>query len=769
MITKEDKLGMSQRMIGLPALMHLTENAVRFFLATVLAGAEILDGCSMGGVAVVAVSGPGTAGLAALLGACFGYLCFQGLVEGLRYVAACVLVYALSFAFCDVSLCHRSWFMPTAAALLNGVVSFIYLSEDGWRIQQVILFLTEITLTAALAYFYRLAFDALEDTRAEGGLTVRQIVGILALCCTILITLNQVTLLDELSLGRILAALITMMAGWQGGVGTGSALGIAAGLAMDFADLSVPYYSMTFGFAGLISGVFWKQGRLMTAVAYAVASGAAVLWTWQSGPRIGLIYEVFVASLIFLLMPERLLRRLSALVRQDGISDNADRARQYAVRHLTATAAAFRELATGLSEVVRASSMNKGKAASIFDRAADRVCVRCALREVCWNRDYQSTRAALNDALPVLLDKGRGTANDYPAWFATKCVEFRAFSAAVNEELAAWLTRRQYQARARENRATVCRQYEQLAGALEKAATELSQELAVDTPRQRRIQQRLAALGLEGESAVYYDEYGHLRVEIAGTKLTVLESQEEQEKLAQLMGVPLRRDEGKEKGSVCLVQSEPLMAVVGVAAREKDGQNVSGDAGAWFKDEAGRLHIFLCDGMGSGQSAREDSTCAVELLERFLRAGVEPIEALRTLNDSLALRGEERGGFTTIDLLRFDLFTGEGTIYKLGAAATYVRRGEKTLRLTGQSFPAGLSAQGSTADVIHLKLSAGDWLIMASDGVTGGEDSWIIDALQNWEGGSPRQLAQDLLEGAAQRQLVKDDRTVVVLKVCPRS
>lgn len=107
------------------------------------------------------------------------------------------------------------------------------------------------------------------------------------------------------------------------------------------------------------------------------------------------------------------------------------------------------------------------------------------------------------------------------------------------------------------------------------------------------------------------------------------------------------------------------MAVAGIAARQKEGQTVSGDAGAWFKDEAGRLHIFLCDGMGSGPEAHADSAGAIGLLEKFLRAGLEPTQALVTLNGALALRGEERGGFTTIDLLRVDLFTGKGALFKL--------------------------------------------------------------------------------------------------------
>jgi len=755
--------------IGLPVLICVAENLIRFFLAAVLAGAEVFDGYAMGGVAITAVSGAGAAGFTALLGACFGYLCFQGMVEGLRYIAACILVYALSFAFWDLPFFRLTWFMPAAAALLNGAVGFIYLSEKGWRPAQIIYFLTEIALTAVFAYFFRLALSLWDEPKQEEGISVRQTVGILVLSGAVLLTLEQIPLLGALSLGRVMACLLCMLAGWKGGVGIGAAVGFSAGLAMDFAAASSPYFVMIYGFSGLMAGVFYKQGRLLTAVAYSLSATAALLWTWDSGPRWEVLYEVFSAFTCFLLLPDKLLRRISLLTPTGVPPDSAKRARAYTVRRLNSAAAAFRDLSNELQEAVQAMAPAHSSARAVFDRAADRVCVRCTLRELCWSRDYQATRSALNDALPLLLDKGRGTAAEYPPWFTAKCVEFKAFSSAVNEELAAHLARRQYQSRARENRGAVCRQYAQLAGVLEKASDQLAAELTPDPLRQRRVQQRLAALGLEGESAVYYDELGHLRVEIAGTRLTVLDSEEERSRLSSLMGTPLRRENTGERGSICLVQSEPYMAVVGVAARQKDGQEVSGDAGAWFKDDRGNLHIFLCDGMGSGPRARADSSLALELLEKFLRAGVDPGEALRTLNDSLALRGEEKGGFSTIDLLRLDLFTGKGTLYKMGAAPTYLRRGDKVSRLSGQSLPAGLTLQGGgVPDVLPLSLSPGDWLVMASDGVTGGEDSWVSDALIHWEGDSPRLLARDLLEGAAARRVPDDDRTVVALRFTAR-
>ena len=173
--------------------------------------------------------------------------------------------------------------------------------------------------------------------------------------------------------------------------------------------------------------------------------------------------------------------------------------------------------------------------------------------------------------------------------------------------------------------------------------------------------------------------------------------------------------------------------------------------------------------MGSGPEAHEDSAGAVGLLEQFLRAGVDPTQALITLNGALALRGEEEGGFTTIDLLRLDLFTGKGAVYKFGAAPTYVRRRGQVRRLAGASLPAGAEGENVRPDVLPLEAGDGDWIVMASDGVTGGEEDWVAEALEQWEGDSPRLLAQQLLEGCLRRETGQDDKTVVAVKLAWRT
>lgn len=209
------------------------------------------------------------------------------------------------------------------------------------------------------------------------------------------------------------------------------------------------------------------------------------------------------------------------------------------------------------------------------------------------------------------------------------------------------------------------------------------------------------------------------------------------------------------------------MAVAGVSARKKNGETVSGDAGAWFKNDDGNLFVLLCDGMGSGPDAHRESTLAIRLLEKFLRAGVEPEDALRTLNSALALRGETEGGFTTIDLFQLDLFTGEAGIYKLGAAPTYIKRKGLVSRVTGASFPAGLNGgENSGPDVARLRLEDGDCAVLVSDGVTAGEeDGWLKTALAAFDGTDPKGLAGLIMEESARREGATDDRTAVVLAV----
>lgn len=658
-------------------LAVLTEMAIHFLLAAVLAGAALFRGRAPLGVSFAAAAGSGLFGASALVGACFGSLTALEFSTGLRYASAAILTFALHFAFYDWKLLRRPWAMPLVAGALTAFTGVIVQSRGGWTAEGAADLVLESLLTAAAAWAFRGALAPMLRRKKDRPSAAARRVGPLALLCACLAAIAPMTILGVPALG--------------------------------------------------IAGV--------------------------------------LACVLLLLAPERVMAWLGARPVPERAADPG--AQRLVQQKLERTAQAFQTLYDSLRSAFRGPD-NDNDVATVFDRAAGRQCRACTLRNRCWKTDYNSTFNALNDATPAMVERGRAEKGDFPRHFADRCIHFPEFVAVVNEELTALFYRRQYNARIRESRAAVCRQYAQLSDLLGEAAAELSRELTPDVPAGRRLGQQLAEWKLDVRATVCRDSRGLLRVEAEGPGCAALNRPGRIKELSALLGVPLRVELGEED-ALSLIQQEPLMAVAGVAARKKTGETVSGDAGTYFKRHDGKLYLLLCDGMGSGPDANRESTLAVRLLEQLLQAGVDAPRALTTLSSALALRGEETGGFTTVDLLQLDLFTGEGELFKLGAAPTYIKKGKDVRRLSGRSLPAGLAeGESSALDRFPLRLSPGDCVLMISDGVCPGpEDGWLRERLAGFDGTSPKELARELVT----RDLkdATDDRTALVIRLDRRT
>ena len=107
----------------------------------------------------------------------------------------------------------------------------------------------------------------------------------------------------------------------------------------------------------------------------------------------------------------------------------------------------------------------------IFDRAAEVVCRGCALRDICWNKEYLSTFNAFNDATPAILERGRAEGSDFVSHFANRCIHFPQLISAINTEVTALLLRRQYRRQLDQERARTRGQYAQLSELVVQAMT----------------------------------------------------------------------------------------------------------------------------------------------------------------------------------------------------------------------------------------------------------------------------------------------------------
>ena len=203
-------------------------------------------------------------------------------------------------------------------------------------------------------------------------------------------------------------------------------------------------------------------------------------------------------------------------------------------------------------------------------------------------------------------------------------------------------------------------------------------------------------------------------------------------------------------------EQKPHRFIPEVAMSTKSHREENGDKCLWFPGTGSDYYVLLCDGMGTGAGAARESREAAELLKGLLQAGFPAEYALRSLNSLAVLR--ELGGCTTVDLLRLQLDTGRGTLYKWGAAGSYLLKNGQLRKIGTASPPPGLSVQARET-VDRLSLSGGEVLILLSDGA--GEDMLLRTTWTAPEP-SPGGLAATLVEHGAEEG---DDATVAVVRL----
>ena len=735
--------------------------------------ARVLAGGAPLGMALVAATPPGLVGVCALLGASLGYLVSGGLDWGIRYLASSVLVYTIAFIFQELSIYRQSFFMPACTALVMAMTGFL----DSFSLtagESALPLAAELFLETVLAfggcYFFREAL--LGNSHAGESAELRYSVSVMITGSCLLMALAPLTLFEVLSLGRVLALLLVMCSAMKGGMLTGAAVGTVLGLAMDIAGSGSPFYTMAYAFSGLLSGVFGKHGRVIFVLSFILSGALAVVFAWQSGVQLGALFESFCASVIFMVLPARLLGQFALLLQNLEKGSGETGLRRFVAGRVKNLSEAYGDL----FEMVRKNveePYNDENIARVFDRAADEVCAACKHKNRCWNQEYVDTLSAMNDASQAMIANGSLTIGDLPGFFREKCIGLPAFVAAVNGQLRGLAYRRQLRLRLSENRNVAWGQYLDVAQVLGSVAGELGSPSGADPLAERRLLRYLKGLEMEAEAAVYRDGSGRLRIVIESGRLSPLTKDPSYlEKLSELVGVRLCQsgELGPDSSRLTLLEAEPLAVSVGIAALKKKGESVSGDKGSYFKTDGGVLCVILSDGMGCGDEAARDSDQVVSILEKFLRSGVDPAVAMKILNSVMLLRSGDSWGFATVDLMCVDLFSGETCFYKYGAAPSYVKSGKSIRRIKGESLAAGLSlGEGAAPDLVRMRLRPGSTAVIASDGVLAdSEDDWLRELLQK-ELPDMKTLAKSVLREAERLYGSGDDMTVLTVRVEERA
>lgn len=306
-----------------------------------------------------------------------------------------------------------------------------------------------------------------------------------------------------------------------------------------------------------------------------------------------------------------------------------------------------------------------------------------------------------------------------------------------------------------------------------------SQKCPIRKTVEAKVIQELKILGVNVQSLLLIrnsqDKFEvYITLKCRGNKL--VSSVKVKEILEREMKVSLIADEGNRnllsKEYMMFVFHEKPMFQLATAVRflSRYEDEPSGDNYYIGNVRDGQKLVMISDGMGSGLKASEASQNLIDAMEELLMAGIDNQMAIKLVN--MYLSEKNKGEiFATMDMLLVDLYTGQGRLFKQGAATTYIKRRKWIEEIKSTSLPMGVDEE-ACCEQLSKKIYNQDIILMLSDGVYEdliyeNKEDYIRNLLINMEYDDVEQVADYIIENVTRnsRKELSDDATIIVCKL----
>lgn len=558
------------------------------------------------------------------------------------------------------------------------------------------------------------------------------------------------------NIGRLLAGFVMLAASDRRNVltcalpGAAALAGLCASGGTDMAGAGVVCL------AAILSCTLARFGKITKAVGY-VFFGCVGILTWGIIDGSWRVFAELAASgAAYAMIPSRLL----------GAADN-DRADNTAARVISERLGFAAGAVSGVSAGLEATADTLERRYSeslpqVADKAADKCCRGCPNNMVCWGQKYELFHGEFNRLVKQLRSGGDISEQSMSPLASAECIDRSGVIRSVRRAYEQYLMNSGEQQRIRELRRVYSDQLTSLSEILTDMGSSAGKIRTGSRTAERRAENVLRECGLTAPSAfVTFGKGGRMRLEAYGSGEIKSDREYMGELLIRALGREFDLPEVSTSGGrvrVTAAERALLSAEIGACQLNRGKNRVCGDYFDSFTDPSGALYIVLSDGMGSGSRARIDSALACSMAVRLLKSGISLSAALETVNTALLVKSADES-FATLDICRIDLNTGECVIYKAGAAATYIKSGDRMLRAVLSSPPIG-SGGRVTVPAQKFHISAGDVIIMTTDGASLDEE-WLSRELSK-DISSSTELAERIARAARSSENGREDDISII-------
>lgn len=636
-------------------------------------------------------------------------------------------------------------------------------------------------LVFPIYYVVSYTLKCIEEINTQHFFSIDEIVSIELFICLLIVGIGTLSI-NDISFRNIAAILFIIALAFISDTNMGAGAGITMGIILGFATGNLMESIAIYGACGLVAGIFRESGKLFTALSFNIIF---VIVTLYSGVFNNISFiEALVGTGIFLLIPKKIYNKISLEINKDKKVGHFSEVRFAEIKdELTERLKDFTEVLSimgkSLNNLVgndKLAIKNKGNA--LVENLSDRTCSDCDMRYMCWKRELHQTYNAFSD----LIRNYENNSGAFPHELEKKCIKKYALVKNLENIMNIYMVNETLKSRLGEGRKILSNHINNMSVTISEIVDEFGNELHLCTDVEKSIKKSLLKYGINfGSLICYNDKNGRIKIKMQmencmgsqtciKTVLPIIS-----ETIGKNMSIGSEGCNINSKNNMCeiVIEEAPKYHINShVAVATKEGEKFTGDSYSYGRTKDGNYITVISDGMGSGPEAGLESKVSVEIIEKFMEVGFDEKIAIDAVNAIMSIKFSEDEKFSTLDMNKIDLYTGNAKFMKVGAIESFIKRGNKVEVINSNTLPFGVLEEPDV-DTVEKQVSNGDVIVSISDGILdvkndGSFDTtWLIEFLKNTKYRQPKDLSIAILEKAKELSggKAKDDMTVVVSKV----
>lgn len=692
-----------------------------------------------------------------MAGALFGFLVTGKLLSALSVISGMLLIMGIKLFVSPKTSRPIRVITAVASALTILFLGAVSIKEPSQGVSVVAATLIGGSFTFLLGEAFEMAHEKIRIS-TENPMSAAVAAG---LCACLVSALSGLSF-SVFNLGIILAAFITLFSARKLGFAGAAAGGAVCAFGLAIGGVE-PKATAAVAAAGIVSGLLWEKNRITQIAAFLLTTASALLML-GSETAIPHAINLALGAFIYLAFPEKLLDyRIKATAKTITSADYRDVISQ----KLNFAADTIEDIRTSIDKTAAALDRAYNRDISwVTTSACDKICSRCPKNLSCWGTDYSLMTDAMGKMVAELRRGKRIEDVNIPQEFSLRCERQGELLGELNASYRRFIEAQSAKRRISDMRWVLTEQLSGTKGVLNSVSRSLDSACFFNEAASTRLSDVLSSCGISSPRVgAVVNSKGRMSVEAYGTGVLNCSREYFCESAISALGVDFDLPDisfTKKYTKITMYERSPLSAEFEITQYCKGKNKVCGDYFDSFTDENGVLCLALSDGMGHGVRARVDSAFACGMLMKLLRAGLSMDESLKMVNSSMAVKSADES-FATLDVCRIDLYTGEASVTKAGAAPTYVKSRGRVARLDCSCPPAGA---GMCLDNTKFSVSSGDIILMLSDGIQVSEE-WLVSELKAASTVSAKELSRRIAATArlSSEKNKDDDISVVAVKI----